>query len=144
MTRAQVLQLLRSRFADAAPLLARVGRAIRASRPSSVFRSRRAWRRSTSASSGCRSTAGSRTGPAPATGRAVVYQDATAQELVIAIRGASGWTHTKIAGSDTPYKGAYGFFASCALTGGDVVMSTFALNQTTYEMWVELFRQKMN
>ncbi len=81
---------------------------------------------------------------ATASSRAVVYQDATAHELIMAtenVRG--GWARTKMAGSETPYKGSYGFFASCALTGEDVVMSTFALNQTTYEAWIELFKESM-
>jgi hypothetical protein len=76
---------------------------------------------------------------------AIVYQDATTQDLLIATPGAPGqpWTHTKVAGSDMPYKGAYGFYAAAALAGQNLVMSSFALNQMTSEEWVEVFRLKM-
>jgi hypothetical protein len=76
--------------------------------------------------------------------RAIVYQDGTTEQLLLAKKGASGWTHSTIAGADMPYKGAYGFWAGCALAGqGDLVMSTFAFNQTTADRWIEIFRQKM-
>jgi len=76
---------------------------------------------------------------------AIVYQDATTQDLLFAVPGAPGqdWTRTKVAGSDMPYKGAYGFYAAAALVGGNLVMSSFALNQMTNDEWVEVFRQKM-
>jgi hypothetical protein len=81
------------------------------------------------------------------TTRAIVYQDATAHELLVARKtgtAAGAWTRTRLAGSETPYKGSYGFFAACALAANnEAVMSTFALNQSTYEMWVEVFRQSM-
>lgn len=73
---------------------------------------------------------------------AIVYQDATNQDLLLA-RPGTPWTHTKIAGSDVPYKGAYGFYAAAALSGEDLVMSSFVLNQATADQWVEVFRQAM-
>jgi hypothetical protein len=79
---------------------------------------------------------------AGATSRAVVYMDSTAHELRLATRGSTSWSHQKIAGADTPYQGSYGFYASAALAAsGEVVMTSFAVNQTTRERWVEVFRK---
>ena len=69
----------------------------------------------------------------------VVYQDDTTQELLLATKGANGWTHESIAGATDPWPGAYGFFASDALSSTDLVMSTWVIDQPTGENWVEVF-----
>ena len=70
----------------------------------------------------------------------VVYQDATTQELLLAQRDAAGmWSHVSIAGATDPWPGAYGFFAADALRSGDMVMSTWVIDQPTGENWVEVF-----
>jgi len=79
---------------------------------------------------------------ASGTARAVAYMDSTAHELRLATRGSTTWSHQKIAGSDTPYKASYGFYTAAAMApSGEVVMTTFAVNQTTRERWVEVFRK---
>ncbi len=69
----------------------------------------------------------------------VLYQDATTQELLLATKGDMAWTHESIAGATTPWPGAYGFFASDALSPSDLVMSTWVIDQPTGENWVEVF-----
>jgi hypothetical protein len=79
---------------------------------------------------------------AGANGPRVVYQDATTQELLLAEKGQDGkWTHTSVAGGPqvSPWPGAYGFFASAALSPTDVVMSTWVIDQPSDENWVEVF-----
>ena len=70
----------------------------------------------------------------------VVYQDSTTQEMLLAQRDAMGnWTHSSIAGATMPWPGAYGFFASAAVTGMNIVMSTWVIDQPTDDNWVEVF-----
>jgi MYXO-CTERM domain-containing protein len=69
----------------------------------------------------------------------VLYQDATTQELLLATRNANGWTHESIAGAVQPWPGAYGFFASDALSATDLIMSSWVIDQPTGENWVEVF-----
>lgn len=72
-----------------------------------------------------------------------VYQDGTTHELVLATKAGRAWTRTKIAGADTPFKGSYGFFAAAARTaGGEIVMTSFVLNQAMRDQWVEVFRSR--
>jgi MYXO-CTERM domain-containing protein len=78
--------------------------------------------------------------PAGGGGPMVVYQDATTQELLLAQRNADGtWGRTSVAGATDPWPGAYGFFASAALSSTDIVMSTWVIDQPTDENWVEVF-----
>jgi MYXO-CTERM domain-containing protein len=69
----------------------------------------------------------------------VVYQDATTQELLLATKNDNGWTHQSIAGATQPWPGAYGFFASDALSATDLIMSSWVIDQPTGENWVEVF-----
>jgi hypothetical protein len=70
----------------------------------------------------------------------VVYQDATTQELLDAQRNDSGmWARVSIAGATDPWPGAYGFFASAALSTDSVVMSTWVIDQPMDDNWVEVF-----
>ncbi|MBV8758867.1 MAG: MYXO-CTERM sorting domain-containing protein [Deltaproteobacteria bacterium] len=70
----------------------------------------------------------------------VVYQDSTTQEMLLASRDSMGtWTHVSIAGAINPWPGAYGFFASAAVTGMNIVMSTWVIDQPTDDNWVEVF-----
>ena len=69
----------------------------------------------------------------------VLYQDATTQELLLATRSDMGWTHESIAGATDPWPGAYGFFASDALSPSALVMSSWVIDQPTDENWVEVF-----
>ncbi|HSN29468.1 MAG TPA: MYXO-CTERM sorting domain-containing protein [Kofleriaceae bacterium] len=70
----------------------------------------------------------------------VVYQDSTTQELLLATRDAMGnWSHSSIAGATNPWPGAYGFFASAAIGGVNIVMSTWVIDQPTDDNWVEVF-----
>jgi MYXO-CTERM domain-containing protein len=69
----------------------------------------------------------------------VVYQDATTQELLLATKNENGWTHQSIAGATQPWPGAYGFFASDALSATDLIMSSWVIDQPTGENWVEVF-----
>ncbi len=81
--------------------------------------------------------------PGGGAGPIVVYQDATTQEMLISQKGADGkWgTPENVAGGPNhmPWPGAYGFFASGALNATDVVMSSWVVNQTEDENWVEVF-----
>ena len=70
---------------------------------------------------------------------AVVYQDATTQELLLATKNDQGWQHMSIAGATQPWPGAYGFFASDALSAQSLVMSSWVIDQPTGENWVEVF-----
>ena len=73
-------------------------------------------------------------------GATVAYQDSTTQELLLAQRGTDGtWTHVSVAGHTDPWPGAYGFFASDAVSGTNLVMSTWVIDQPTNENWVEIF-----
>jgi hypothetical protein len=39
-----------------------------------------------------------------------------------------------------PWLGAYGFFVADALTGTDIVISTWVIDQAANENWVEVFK----
>jgi hypothetical protein len=69
---------------------------------------------------------------------AVAYQDATSHELLYAVKSGVEWTWTSIAGA-TP-GAAYGFFASSAIDGDDILLSTYVLDQPNSDSWVEVFR----
>jgi len=70
----------------------------------------------------------------------IVYQDSTTQEMLLATRNSNGmWTHESIAGATMPWPGAYGFFASDAISGTNIVMSTWVIDQPTDDNWVEVF-----
>ena len=70
----------------------------------------------------------------------VAYQDATSHELLLATRKSDGtWQRESIAGNTDPWPGAYGFFASAVLADGNVVMSTWVINQPEDDNWVEVF-----
>jgi hypothetical protein len=70
----------------------------------------------------------------------IAYQDSTTQELLLAQKGQDGtWSHISIAGATDPWPGAYGFFASDALTSSNIVISTWVIDQPTAQNWVEVF-----
>jgi len=73
----------------------------------------------------------------------VTYQDATTQELLMAQRrpDGSGWTYISLAGHTDPWPGAYGFFAANALSGNDLVISTWVIDQPADMNWVEIFKR---
>jgi hypothetical protein len=77
-----------------------------------------------------------------AAGPMIAYQDATWHELLLAHKDASGiWQHMTIAGNEDPFVGGYGFYATSAYDGSDVVMSTWVVDQPSSDAWVEIFRQ---
>ncbi len=72
----------------------------------------------------------------------ITYQDATTHELLVGYPNSSGnWGHTAIAGDEDPFVGAYGFFANSKYDGTDLTMSTWAIDQSNSDSWVELFRR---
>ena len=59
----------------------------------------------------------------------IVYQDATTQALKIAIReGDNQWKKEKLAGEDTPYRGAFGFFADQVIDNDISYISNYKVN----------------
>jgi len=74
----------------------------------------------------------------------IAYQDATTQELMLATQQQDGsWNTISLAGHTDPWPGAYGFFASDALLGTDLVISNWVINQPIDENWVEVFRRQV-
>ena len=77
-------------------------------------------------------------------GPIIAYQDSTSHELLLADKsGAMGaWRPSTIAGAEDPWQGGYGFYASATLGVNDVVVSTWVLNQQSFDNnnWVEIFR----
>jgi MYXO-CTERM domain-containing protein len=72
----------------------------------------------------------------------VAYQDSTLLQLRLAVRQDDGtWSKQYIAGHAMPFKGSYGFYASLQMTGGNGVLSTYAINQQLPQpsFWVEVF-----
>ncbi len=70
----------------------------------------------------------------------VAYQDGATQELLAGQQQQDGtWKHVSVAGATDPWPGAYGFFASAVARSGDVVMSSWVIDQPTGEDWVEVF-----
>jgi hypothetical protein len=74
---------------------------------------------------------------------AVAYQDSTTHELRLAIRDAATntWKSDAVAGDEDPYVGGYGFYAAAAISGTNVVMSSYVIDNLNYDFWVEVFRQ---
>jgi MYXO-CTERM domain-containing protein len=73
-------------------------------------------------------------------GPTVVYQDATTHELLLAQRHeGTGWAHLTIAGTEDPFAGAFGFFASGDDADNSIVMSTWVLDQPNSDQWVQVF-----
>jgi MYXO-CTERM domain-containing protein len=73
---------------------------------------------------------------------AVAYQDATSHELLLAVRQPDGaWKREVVAGDEDPFRGGYGFYASAEPQGGEVVMSTYVIDNHEYDFWVEVFRK---
>jgi hypothetical protein len=74
---------------------------------------------------------------------AVAYQDSTTHELRLAVRDAvtGTWKHDPIAGAEDPYVGGYGFYAAAAISGTEIVMSSYVIDNLDYDFWVEVFRQ---
>jgi hypothetical protein len=72
----------------------------------------------------------------------IAYQDATSHELLFSyFDSAEGvWKRETVAGAETPFAGAYGFYASAELDTDDVVISTYAIDPNNYDAWVEVFR----
>ncbi|MDQ3366037.1 MAG: hypothetical protein M3680_11475 [Myxococcota bacterium] len=72
----------------------------------------------------------------------ISYQDGTTQELLLTDKKSDGtWNRISVAGAVEPWPGAYGFFASSAVSGTEIVMSTWVINQTLGENWVEVFKR---
>ncbi len=72
----------------------------------------------------------------------IAYQDATTQELLLAVKQQDGsWAINSVAGATDPWPGAYGFFASDAVTATEIVMSTWVIDQPAEQNWVEIFRR---
>jgi MYXO-CTERM domain-containing protein len=77
----------------------------------------------------------------PGVGPSIAYQDGTTQELLLAQKDpmTGKWNHKSIAGATDPWPGAYGFFASIAVGGTDMGVSSWVIDQPTGENWVEIF-----
>ncbi|MBK9072818.1 MAG: hypothetical protein IPL79_17725 [Myxococcales bacterium] len=73
-------------------------------------------------------------------GPAVVHQDSTSQELVLARRIGNGWDSEILAGNAEPYAGAYGFFASAASFGDEIIVGSYVIFQADNDQWVEVHR----
>lgn len=77
-------------------------------------------------------------------GPLVVYQDATTHELMYAAKNGSGnWVFEPIAGNEETWAGGYGFYASGALQGENIVMSTWVVDQPGNQVWVEIFSRQV-
>jgi hypothetical protein len=76
-------------------------------------------------------------------GPMVVYQDSTTHELLVAKKDGQGWTYAAIAGHESPFVGAFGFFASAVFTGQDLVISNWVIDQPSGEQWVQIHRQQV-
>jgi MYXO-CTERM domain-containing protein len=78
-------------------------------------------------------------------GPAIIYQDATTHELLFSMRDENGvWQRRVIAGDEADFAGAYGFFASAAKTGDEVVISNWVIDQPHSDQWVEIFRERIS
>jgi hypothetical protein len=77
-------------------------------------------------------------------GPTIVYQDATSHELLITQRASDNiWRRATIAGNEDPFVGAYGFYASSAVSGNSLVVSNWVVNLATEEDWVEVFVRQL-
>jgi len=78
----------------------------------------------------------------------IAYQDATTQELLLTTRTVDGngnpvWNHISVAGATDPWPGGYGFFAADVLSGTDIIMSSWVVDQPNDDNWVEVFRRQV-
>ena len=72
----------------------------------------------------------------------IAYQDASTQELLLVTKQDDGtWARVSVAGATDPWPGGYGFFASDAVMGTELVMSSWVIDQPANENWVEVFRR---
>jgi hypothetical protein len=77
----------------------------------------------------------------------VAYQDSTALELRVAQRRGDGtWQLAVVAGDEDPFAGAYGFYARMIPDGGNVVISTYVIDQKAdpAQYYVELFWRQVS
>jgi len=78
-------------------------------------------------------------------GALVVYQDSTTHELLLATRNGDGeWEHATLAGAEDPFVGAYGFFASAVVSGNELVISNWVIDQPSNDTWVEILRKPLD
>jgi hypothetical protein len=76
------------------------------------------------------------------TGPVVAYQDSTTHELLTATRKNSGqWARQSVAGGDTNFTGAYGFYAASVILGGDLVIASWVVDTPNNDNWVEVDSQ---
>lgn len=69
----------------------------------------------------------------------IVYQDASAQALKIAIRqGDKQWRTVKLIGDDSPYEGAFGFFADQVIVNDVSYISNFKYNLRKPDSTIDL------
>ncbi|HUS65354.1 MAG TPA: MYXO-CTERM sorting domain-containing protein [Kofleriaceae bacterium] len=72
----------------------------------------------------------------------IAYQDATTHELLMTTRNDEGkWVHETVAGDEVPFEGGYGFYVSGDIDGGDLVLSTWVIDQPNQQVWVEILRE---
>ncbi|MEM9490012.1 MAG: hypothetical protein AAGC55_12770, partial [Myxococcota bacterium] len=70
-------------------------------------------------------------------GPVVAYQDATTHELLYATRsGDGGWEFIALAGDESEFVGAYGFYVSAAFDGSQVVVSSWVIDSPQSRAWV--------
>ena len=75
----------------------------------------------------------------------IAYQDATSHELLLAHKDGEGnWLHDTIVGNEDPFAGGYGFYISGKPVDGDLVMSTWVLDQPNTDAWVEILRETIS
>jgi hypothetical protein len=73
------------------------------------------------------------------TGPVIAYQDSTTHELDVSVRKQSGqWQRTSVAGGDTNFMGAYGFFTSSVVAGAGLVISNWVVDLPNSDNWVEV------
>jgi hypothetical protein len=72
----------------------------------------------------------------------IAYQDATSHEVLLAHKDGEGnWLHDTIRGDEDPFTGGYGFYISGEPVGGDLVLSTWVIDQPNTDAWVEILRE---
>ena len=75
----------------------------------------------------------------------IAYQDATSHELLLAHKDGDGnWQHETIVGNEDPFAGGYGFYISGKPVEGDLVMSTWVVDQPNSDSWVEILRETIS
>jgi MYXO-CTERM domain-containing protein len=75
----------------------------------------------------------------------IAYQDATSHEILLAHKDGEGnWIHDTLAGNEEPFAGGYGFYISGKPVEGDLVMSTWVLDQPNSDSWVEILRETIS